>query len=533
MVSKNTITDESQDYFGIKPKYCLIMIILLSVFFRVFNISNTSLWTDELATYWASTAPTIHETIDRVAETQGQSPLYYLLERVCLENLPEGEFSVRFLSLFASIISVYLMFILGKQIFKDEHRALFASLVFAIHDTSVYYAQEARPYSLGIMFALLSMIFFLRLFSSRSAFNLLLYTVFSILTFYSHYVFASILIVQNLYYLYVAIFAESDCRPSIIKWYSSQLVVALSIPLLLFQLSGMFSNREHWDWLLQLSLPDALGLFLSMFDPKVTLLFIGCFVVFFFIEKADFKSPFKGQMPQIVFLLTWLIVPFLFVFLVSKLLHISLFDKRYLVLSMIPFYFLLSFFAHVFKSDVLRVAFPGAYLVIYLGIVSIPNYMTYGHFSYRITHNWRGAINFVNKNYRPGDVILLRSGFVNENWIPSTENKIVQDYVKCPFKSYYWKKKKGVPAHPTIYTLTYTWEKEFYPYYDLILSKTLKYDRIWVMGVNTPNTNYPVSNISRMLEKEYDFYKIYEANYAGVYLCLLSDNPLNSETLSF
>ncbi|MFZ2655425.1 MAG: hypothetical protein WAX69_10905, partial [Victivallales bacterium] len=138
MVSKNSITDESQDYFGIKPKYCLLMIILLAVFFRVSNISNTSLWTDELATYWASTAPTIHETIDRVAETQGQSPLYYLLERVCLENLPEGEFSVRFLSLFASIISVYLMFILGKQIFKDEHRALFASLVFAIHDTSVY-----------------------------------------------------------------------------------------------------------------------------------------------------------------------------------------------------------------------------------------------------------------------------------------------------------------------------------------------------------------------------------------------------------
>ncbi|HCE44160.1 MAG TPA: hypothetical protein DET40_11475 [Lentisphaeria bacterium] len=533
MVSNNTIIDESQDYFGIKPKYCLVIILLLSIFFRVFNISHTSLWTDELATYWASTAPTIHETIDRVAETQGQSPLYYLLERACLENLPEGEFSVRFLSLAASIISVYLMFLLGKQIFKDEHRALFASLVFAIHDTSVYYALEARPYSLGIMFALLSMIFFIRLFSSRSVVNLLLYTVFSVLTFYSHYVFASILLVQNIYYVYVLLAVKSDCRPSLIKWYSSQLVIALSIPLLLFQLSGMFSNRERWDWLLQLDFLGALALFISMFDPRVTLIFIGCFVVFYFIEKADFKSYFKGQTSQLVFLLTWLVVPFLFVFLVSKILHISLFDKRYMVLSMIPFYFLLSFLAHIFKSDVLRVAFPGAYLVIYLGMVSIPNYMTYGHFSYRITHNWRGAITFVNKNYKAGDVILLRSGFVNENWIPSTDNKIVQDYVKCPFKSYYWKKKKGVPAHPTIYSLTYTWEKDFYPYYDLIFGKAMKYDRIWVMGVNTPNTNYPLSNITIMLEKEHDYYKIYEASYAGVYLCLLSANPLRNETLSF
>ncbi len=521
-----------QEYFGIKPIYCLLIIFAFAVFFRVFNISHTSLWTDELATYWASTAPTVGESVDRVAATQGQSPFYFLLERFILDILPANEFSVRLLSLVASLISVFLMYSLGKLIFNNENKALFASMLFAIHEVSIYYAQEARSYSLGIMFALLAQIYFLKLFKRKSFSDFILYIVFSILTFYSHYIFASILIVQNLYYLYIVITKKTETYPSPFKWYSSQVIIALTIPFLLFQLSGMFSNRVGWDWVKQMNLIEATAFFLSMFNLKILLLTAVCFIIFYTLEPIDFKTLFKDTRCEGFLLISWLIVPFLFVLLVSKTLGISLFDHRYMVMSMIPFYFIIANLVHVFKSDVLRVAFPGAFLVIYLGLVSIPNYMTYGHFSYRIQHNWRGAVSFVNKNYKAGDVILLRSGFVNENWIPTSNNKIIDDYVKAPFRSFYWKEGAGMHK-PTIYNLTYTWEKEFYPYYDMIFEKATDSDRIWIMGVNTPNTNYPVSKISSFIEKEFMFYKVYEANYSGVYLCLMSSNPFNSGSLSF
>jgi uncharacterized membrane protein len=521
-----------QEYFGVKPIYCLLFIFALAIFFRVFNISHTSLWTDELATYWAATAPTIGASVDRVAGTQGQSPLYFLLERFILDILPANEFSVRLISLVASLISVFLMYSLGKMIFNDEKKALFASLMFAIHEASIYYAQEARSYSLGIMFTLLGQIFFLKLFRRKSFPDLILYIVFSILTFYSHYIFESILIVQNLYYLYVFLGGKSKTCPSLLKWCSSQVIIALTIPVLLFQLSGMFSNRVGWDWVKQMNIIEATSYFLSMFNLKVLLIAAICFIIFYTIEAVNFKTAFKGTSSEAFLLLTWLIVPFLFVLLVSRTLSISLFDHRYMVMSLIPFYFIVSYLVHIFKSDVLRVAFPGAFIVIYLGLVSIPNYVTYGHFSYRIQHNWRGAVSFVNKNYKTGDVILLRSGFVNENWIPTTEDKIVIDYVKAPFRSFYWKEKAGL-RNPTIYNLTYTWEKDFYPYYDMLFDKVTGYERIWLIGVNTPNTNYPVSKISSFLEKEFQFNKIYEANYSGVYLCLMSSNLFNSKPLSF
>ncbi|MFA6568973.1 MAG: glycosyltransferase family 39 protein [Victivallales bacterium] len=522
----------AQEYLGIKPIYCLLFIFAIAIFFRVFNISHTSLWTDELATYWAATAPTVGESIDRVAATQGQSPLYFLLERFILDILPANEFSVRLLSLAASLISVFLMYSLGKLIFSDEKKALFASLLFAIHEVSIYYAQEARAYSLGIMFALLGQIYFLKLFRRKSFSDLILYMVFSTLTFYSHYIFASILIVQNLYYLYVILGKKSKTYPSLLKWCSSQVITALTIPVLLFQLSGMFSNRVGWDWVKQMNLIEAASYFLSMFDLKILLIAAVCFIIFHTIEAVDFKTAFKDTSCEGFLLVTWLLVPFIFVLLVSRVLGVSLFDHRYMVMSLIPFYFMISYLVHIFKSDVLRVAFPGAFIVIYLGLASIPNYMSYGHFSYRIQHNWRGAVSFVNKNYKTGDVILLRSGFVNENWIPTSENRIIQDYVKAPFRSFYWKEKAGL-RNPTIYNLTYTWEKDFYPYYDMIFDKVTGYDRIWLVGVNTPNTNYPVSRISSFLEKEFQFYKIYEANYSGVYLCLMSSNPFNSKPLSF
>lgn len=524
--------EESLDYFGIKPGTAMIIILLVAVFFRMFNISETSLWTDELATYWASTAPTVQETIDRVAETQGQSPLYYLLERGILDYLPNNEFSVRLLSLIASIISVYLMFLLGRLIFDIDAKALFASLIFAIHETMVYYAQEARPYSLGIMFVLLSQIFFLYMFRRKSIFDFIFYILFSILTFYSHYVFASVLLAQNIYYVYIIVLKKSPIHPSPQKWILSQILIAITIPVLLFQLSGMFDNRVAWDWLRQMNIFQALKLLISIFNLKVLLLLAGCFILFFTSEKIDFKARLMEHSSRYFLLFSWLVVHFIFIFCVSKFLGISLFDPRYFVMCLIPFFFIMSGLVHIFKSDILRVAFPGVYIVLYLGFISIPNYMTYGHFSYRITHNWRGSVSFVNKNYKPGDVILLRSGFVNENWIPSTENKIVQDYVKAPFRSFYWKKRKGLPR-PTIYNLTYTWEKDFYPYYDMIFDKAKGYDRIWIMGVNTPNTNYPVSNISTLFEKEFEFVKIYEANYSGVYVCLMSSNPYKNEPLSF
>ncbi|HPN85291.1 MAG TPA: hypothetical protein PK821_08155, partial [Victivallales bacterium] len=180
----------------------------------------------------------------------------------------------------------------------------------------------------------------------------------------------------------------------------------------------------------------------------------------------------------------------------------------------------------IFRSDILRTAFPGIYLILYFGYVSIPSYMKWGAFCRRVPHDWRSAIVHIRDNYEPGDAILLRCGEVKENWIASENvNPIVKDYVKAPFHSFYWDKDSSVPL-PTIFNMTYTWEKEFYTYYEETFSNLVAKKRVWLIGVDPPNTNYKFSTVAQFMHDEYMFKKLWDSNFSGVYVALLESNPV-------
>lgn len=524
-VNRMSRSKASDDNLTIKTRYVFWSIILAALFFRLFHTGNVSLWTDELATYWVSTAPTIGECIVRASMTQGQSPFYYILERFFLLILPHNEFSLRLLSLMASMLSIFFIYHLAKSIFGDTKTAHLSGLIFALHEIQIYYAQEARPYALGIMFVLLSQIYFMNLLKNDKTKDLVLYILFSIFVCYSHYLLAPLLIVQNIYYAYKYFNRNRSSGKSVspAKWFISQALIGISILFLLFQLCGIFKNRPNWDWLKQLNFPEALELLGSMFDPFVIIILLVCFLIFWTSERIDILNALKRNKDQLFLLLSWLIVPFLFVYFASHILGVSFFDKRYLILSLIPFYLLLANFLCVFKSDILRITFPGTFLVIYLGLVLIPNYVMCGNFSWRIQHNWGDAITFIRKNFKSGDAILLRSGFVNENWIPP-DNPVIDRYIKCPFYSFYWTR-ENVNLDVPIYNLTYTYGKKFDQYYEELFNKLEDYRRIWVIGVNTPNTNYLITSVSFLLEKKYGMRVLYEADFSGVYLCLISPNP--------
>lgn len=523
-MSFDTIIDEQSDLqLGAFKSYCIWIILFIALFFRVFNVWNSSLWTDEIATYWVATAPTLSACIERAIDTQGMSPFYFILERFMLSFLPHCELTMRLLSLISSMISVYLVYYLGKMIFPDDFKALLASLIFSIHEIPVYYAQEARPYALGIMFVLISQIFFLKMLKINSITHTIIYITSSVIAIYCHYVFIAILIVQGLFFLFIFYLKENSNQPKLGKWIFSESVIIVFTLLMLRHFFGMFSSRYGWNWLKMLSPFEAAALFIRMFDLKVLLLLAICFIIFLTFqpnEKNNFKDFLKKRKCLYFLFAAWLLVPFLFICLISYTTGMRLFDPRYMVLSMIPFFYIIADGLCVFKSYVLRIALPGAYFLIYFGFVSIPNCIYNGNFSKRIPHDWRNALAYVNSNYRPNDVILLRAGFEKENWIPMTDNPIVKDYGKSPFKTFYWKGKKNIP----IYNLTYTWDETFYPYYDFVFERATRYSRVWIIGVETPNTNYPLSNISRLLTKEFSMRELYRMNFSGVYVALLSSD---------
>ncbi|NOY74588.1 MAG: hypothetical protein GXP32_02210, partial [Kiritimatiellaeota bacterium] len=79
----------------------------------------SSLWTDEFATYWIASASTLAECFQRASLTQGQYPLYFLLEWCVLRLFSASEFSLRLLSLAASSVSAGVVYLIASKLMES------------------------------------------------------------------------------------------------------------------------------------------------------------------------------------------------------------------------------------------------------------------------------------------------------------------------------------------------------------------------------------------------------------------------------
>jgi hypothetical protein len=552
-------------------RYLIIAgVIFLGAFLRLSDSPPSSLWTDEFATYWISSAPGLSECIERANPTQGQSPFYYILEWCVLQTFQHNEFSLRLLSLTASLISIYLIYSLAALLFNKVdvnavrggeeaeepgglgvnrgafYPAIFAALLFALNESSIYYAQEARPYAVAVMFSLLSQIFFLKLLRKYSRKSAVGYIIFSSLVCYTHYVFGTVLLFQNIWVLYLllkkwrSLVSQPDksdseiedrdsqvpalnsgelLRSSLVKdggvsvfgWCTIQVGVLLTLLPLSLHLLPIIRNSGKWTWLSKSGFSSMISLFTEMMDLKFIFFSLSLFV--FLLTMKNFTQLWRGPSKCddrgclcfnrvfcehskgiFIFLIIWLITPPFFAYFATKLLKSSLIDQRYMILSYLPLFLLGAWCLSVLKTAIAKKLFIALIVIFYSVNVLIPNFLNEAHFSRRIMHDWRGALKYVKSNIHSDDSIILRSGFIKENWVPDTKNSIIKEYVQAPLRSFYFKGAKFAD----IYNLTFSPSREFQNYYRKIFAKLADSERVWLVGVSKPN-GFPIANIPDLL----------------------------------
>lgn len=538
----------------LKKLLIILPIIALGLFLRVYEKAPSSLWTDEFATYWISSAPTISECISRAAPTQGQSPFYYVLEWFVLKILPHNENVLRLLSLFSSLISIYILYEIAILIFNSQSNnsqknmdsgsskkvlpAIFATLLFALDINQIYYSQEARPYAISLMFALLSQWCFIKLLRQKTKTVAVCYIIFSAFVIYSHYIFGTIILFQNIWVLLLLLRGKKDKsgnRIDLKSWCLWQIsIIVLLIPLL-FHLLPVIRQSSKWKWLKSGGLLDTFFIFGSLFNLRIILVFLG---VFFMLLISEFiKSgkrpvlPPKQQLKKLQFLIIWLITPPLFAFFATLLMKTSLLDARYMVISLIPFYLISALCVDLLKHRNVKIFLMSFIIFAYIGGVLVPALKKEGRFCYRISHNWRDAISILNQHLEQDDVIVMRSGYIKENWLPTAKDPIIMEYVKAPLSSWYFQpviyqtplKPKVSKNFVNIFNMTYTKETDFYPYYNSIFDFCENQKRVWMIGVNPPNTNYLMSQVPEIMRNSHK--KVFEKDFSGVYLVLLVKRP--------
>jgi mannosyltransferase len=154
-------------------------------------------------------------------------PLYFFL-LVPFYILSRSEWTLRLVSVISGIISIPLIYLLGKRLFNKKI-GLISALLLAISPFHLYYSQELRPYSLFLFFSLqFFYLSYLALESDRTPYYLGMVATF-VLGFYTHTYMILPLFIMDLYFL----LSWTTHRPCLRKWLLSHLGIGiLCIPAL-------------------------------------------------------------------------------------------------------------------------------------------------------------------------------------------------------------------------------------------------------------------------------------------------------------
>lgn len=219
---------------------CLCLIIAVGLSLRLYRLGAASLWHDELRTATRVQLPFAQMMHD--LEENPFPPLYYLLMRAWVGVFGDTEFSLRFPSAIASTLLLLVIFLFTRDLF-GERAGLVTAFLAAIHPYGVYYAQEAKMYSLLWLLAALSFFFLRRFIVTKAPRELAWYAVASIASIYTLYIGFIFLLIHNLIFLF------SAGRGKAAPWIKTQLLILLSY----LPWAGMFlahlTRRTGTDWI--------------------------------------------------------------------------------------------------------------------------------------------------------------------------------------------------------------------------------------------------------------------------------------------
>jgi mannosyltransferase len=133
---------------------------LLTLAIALVQIDRAPLWRDELATWSAASRPT-GDLFRLAANIDGVAVAYYLLMHGWITLFGDSVTALRLPAALSLAGAAALIVVLGGRLF-GRRVGLIAGLLFAVAPSTSRYAQEARPYALATLFAVLATLLLVR-----------------------------------------------------------------------------------------------------------------------------------------------------------------------------------------------------------------------------------------------------------------------------------------------------------------------------------------------------------------------------------
>ena len=401
--------------FAATRAYVIPLLILVGLGPGLYKITDESLWCDEQYTVEYSTLPTVPALIARTGEHDVHPPLYYLLMHPWLRLFGTSELALRLPSLLLACATVLMLYFAGSYA-GGPAWGFTAALILAFLPWHVYYAQEARNYTL--LGVLLTSSICLSAYTRKHATTRLHYVLFALLGFclsfthaYGHMIVFTLCVVLLGHYL------TTRRREHLVAAGCAAFGAALAVALWAPFLAGNISRFDASVHVRTMSAREFVSFFgrplLAPLPSKPALvaglgLLVTCFLLAFsYTEK---REPWRWRIrlePTVLMAATWLVLPVALIAAISFWRDAWL-AVRLVALALPPMALLLA--ACILYAR--RRAFAWVIAAVLSVVLLAGLAQVYGRHQ---KQEWREVGKFIAAQERPGDCLVVMDNGVIEH----------------------------------------------------------------------------------------------------------------------
>ena len=362
---------------------------------------TASLWLDETITYWTA-CKGMSAAISRSQFWPGQNVLYSLIAALALRLGGNSEVVLRLPSLLAALATIWLLFRLGTRLL-DRETGLLAVVVFVSLQEMSETAANARPYAIGLLLVVGSMLQLARWLDTGRARNLLGYVILTAAIPYFHYLFATVFLVHAAYALYRSR-GEGRVRPAGLLGAAALVGILLSpaiwnaIHANHISAASSISSTPDFEKLVSALMPVVLG----------AGILVGLLLGYVWFRQVSAGERLEVSPDTALLLICWLVIPIVACFAVSRLTGFKIFVSRYYLPAFPALALLVAWGIRSLVSEKIRVCVAG-------GIVAAALLSFGTHHLWVNPHleDWRTAAQTIRAASVDGNTpVLVRTGLV-------------------------------------------------------------------------------------------------------------------------
>ena len=421
---------------SIKNYSWIILIFLVGLFLRIYDLGTESIWYDEAISVAVAKLDLFAQIKWSFIQNDNNPPLYYTILHFWVWIFGDSEFSARVPSALFGSFSIIAIYSVGRFLF-NKNVGLLAALILATSVFHIKYSQKARAYSLLALLTLVSYYFYLKITSSKERSYFVGYVISSVLLLYTHYFGFFIIAAQNIFFFTEYFRNRKVGELSLKKWVVSQvLLFILYLPG--FVLAGKHTAAiQAGFWLPEPTLVGILKCF-HIYSGSVSLFIL--FLIFLLLsiiglrqikDRIGLKERLKpileysqklslSNSNRVYLLLLWLFVPIVLPYLVS-LVSTPILLYRYTIGGSLAFYLLAA--KGIDNTGYKKVMFLMAALVLIFSSFNLEKY-----YSSVNKFQWRETIGYIEDNSGYGDYVVVYPVFEIESAFYYKERKDLNVY---------------------------------------------------------------------------------------------------------